>query len=77
MRRLLSLFDPLFRGAALVVKPHDGAIGEREIRDDEADAREQLAGVVLGVRETAKGGRSLCSEVKGEVKRPRLLLVSQ
>jgi hypothetical protein len=38
MRRLLPLFDPLFRGAALVVEPHDGAIGEREIRHDEADA---------------------------------------
>jgi hypothetical protein len=36
--------------AALVVKPHDGAIGELEIRDDEADAWEQLAGVMLDFR---------------------------
>jgi hypothetical protein len=55
MRRLLPLFDPLFRGAALVVEPHDGAIGEREIRHDEADAREQLAGVVFDFRHDPSG----------------------
>jgi hypothetical protein len=50
MRRLLSLFDPLLLGTALVVEPHDGAIGERQIRHDEADAREQLADVVFDFR---------------------------
>jgi hypothetical protein len=30
-----------------MVEPHDGAIEEQEIRHDEADAREQLADVVL------------------------------
>jgi hypothetical protein len=33
----------LLRRRAFVVEPHDGAIREREIRDDEADAGEQLA----------------------------------
>ena len=47
MRRLLAFLDPLLGRAPLVVEPDDGAIGEREIRDDEADAREQLADVVL------------------------------
>jgi hypothetical protein len=49
MRRLLSL-NPLLLGTALVVEPHDGAIGERQIRHDEADAREQLADVVFDFR---------------------------
>jgi hypothetical protein len=40
VRRLLALLDPLLGGAALVVKPDDGTIGEREIRDDESDAWE-------------------------------------
>ena len=39
VRRLLPLFDPLLGRATLVVEPHDGAIGEQEIRHDEADAR--------------------------------------
>jgi hypothetical protein len=37
----------LLGGPALVVKPHDGAIGQWEIRDDEADTREQLVDVAL------------------------------
>ena len=47
VRGLLAFLDPLLGGPALVVKSHDGAIGEREIRHDKADAREQLADVVL------------------------------
>ena len=39
MRRLLAFLDPWLRRPALVVKPHDGTIREREIRHDEADAR--------------------------------------
>jgi hypothetical protein len=45
MRRLLPLFDPVFRGAALVVEAHDGTIREREIRHDEADAWARSASV--------------------------------
>jgi hypothetical protein len=41
--------------AAFVVKPHDGATQEREIRHDEADAREQLGGVVLDFATTRLG----------------------
>jgi hypothetical protein len=40
MRGLLALLDPWLGGPALVVTPHDGAMGEREIRDDETDPRE-------------------------------------
>ena len=47
MRGLLALLDPLLGGPALVVEMHDGLIGEREIRHDEAHAREQLADVML------------------------------
>ena len=47
MRGLLAFLDPLLRRPARIVKPHDGTILAREIRDDEADAREQLADVVL------------------------------
>ena len=47
MRRLLAFPDPLLGRATLVVKPHDGTIRGPEIRHDEADAREQLANVVL------------------------------
>ena len=47
MRRLLAFLDPLLRRPALVVKPHDGTILERKIRQNEADALEQLADVVL------------------------------
>ena len=47
MRRLLAFLDPLLRRPALVVKPHNGTILERKIRQNEADAREQLADVVL------------------------------
>ena len=50
VRRLLPLLDPLLGRAPLVVEPRDGATGEREIRHDEADAREQLADVVLDLR---------------------------
>lgn len=32
MRRLLTFLDPLLGGPALVVKPHDGATGEVEVR---------------------------------------------
>ena len=51
MRGLLAFLDPLLRRPALVVEPHDGAIGELEIRHDEADAREQLADMVLDFRD--------------------------
>jgi hypothetical protein len=53
----LPFLDPLLGGAALVVKPHDGAIGEREIRDDESDAWEELADVVLDFRHDPSGRR--------------------
>src|SRR4249920_3444244 len=43
VRRLLPLVDALLGGAPLVIEAHDRAIGEQEIRDDEAHAREQLA----------------------------------
>ena len=56
VRRLLAFLDPLLGRAALVVKPHDGVIGELEIRHDEADAREQLAGVMLDFRHDPSGG---------------------
>ena len=45
--RPVAFLDPWLRRPAFVVEPHDGAIREREIRDDEADAGEQLADVVL------------------------------
>ena len=48
MRRLLAFLDPFLGGPALVVDPDDGTILDREIRHDEADAREQLTDVVLG-----------------------------
>jgi hypothetical protein len=51
VRRLLAFLDPLLRRPALVVEPHDGAIGELEIRHDEADAREQLAVMMLDFRD--------------------------
>ena len=54
MRGLFALLDPLLGRAALVVEAHDGPIGEREIRHDEADAREQLAGVVLDFATTRR-----------------------
>src|ERR1700676_4822363 len=41
VRRLLPLLDPLLGGAPLVIEPYDGTIGQREIRHDEADGREQ------------------------------------
>ena len=50
----LAFLDTLPRRPALVVEPHDGAIGEREIHHDEADALKQLAFVVLRVMETVK-----------------------
>ncbi len=50
MRRLLALLDPLLGRAALVVEPHHRPTGELEIRDDESDAREQLAGMVFNFR---------------------------
>jgi len=56
MRGLLALLDPWLGGAELFVVPHDGGIGEREIRHDEADARERLADVVLDVRHNPQGG---------------------
>ena len=46
---------PLLRRSALVVKPHDGTILERKIRQNEADAREQLADVVLDFRHDPSG----------------------
>lgn len=49
-RRLCAFLDPWLGRAPLVVGPHDGARGEREIRHGEADAREQLADVVLDFR---------------------------
>ena len=54
----------LLGGAALVVEPHDGAIVDREIRHDEADAREQLADVVL----------DLCHDPPGRGPAVRLVL---
>ena len=44
------------RRPALVVRPHDGAIREREIRHDEADARKQLVDVTLDFREPSRRG---------------------
>ena len=55
MRRLLAFLDPLLRRPAPVVKPHDGTILERKIRQNEADAREQLADVVLDFRHDPSG----------------------
>ena len=55
MRGLLAFLDPLLGGPALVVKPHDGTIGEREIRDDRADTREQLTYMVLDFRHDPSG----------------------
>jgi len=49
------VLDPLLGRATLVVKPHDGTIREREIRHDEAHAREQLADVVLDFRHDPSG----------------------
>jgi len=57
VRRLLPLLDPLLGGAPLVKEAHDRAIGEQEIRDDEAHAREQLADVVLDLRHNPSGRR--------------------
>ena len=48
--RLLPLLDPLLGGAPLVIKPHDRAIRDLEIGHNEADAREQLARVMLDFR---------------------------
>ena len=55
MRRLLAFLDPWLRRPALVVKPHDGTILERKIRQNEADAREPLADVVLDFRHDPSG----------------------
>ena len=57
MRRLLTFLDPLLGRAPLVVKPHDGTVGQREIRHDEADAREQLTDVVLDFCHDPSGRR--------------------
>jgi hypothetical protein len=45
----------LLRRPPFLVEPHDGAIREREIRDDEADAGEQLADVMLDFRHDPSG----------------------
>ena len=51
--------------APLVVEPHDGAIGEWEIRHDEADAREQFADVMLDFRHDPSGrGPAVCPVVE-------------
>jgi hypothetical protein len=51
MRRLLAFFDPLLGGAPFVVERHHRATRETEIRHNEADAREQLVGVVVDFRQ--------------------------
>ena len=61
MRRLLAFLDLLLRRPALVVKPHDGTILERKIRQNEADAREQLADVVLDFRHDPSGRAQLAA----------------
>ena len=42
MRRLLAFLDPLLGCAPLVIKPHYRPARQTQIRDDEADSREQL-----------------------------------
>jgi hypothetical protein len=46
----LPAMNPLLRRDPLVIEPYNGAIRELEIRHDEADARNQLAGMVLDLR---------------------------
>jgi hypothetical protein len=74
VRRPLTFLDPLFRGAALVVEPHDRAAGEGKIRDDEADAREQLAGVMLDFRHDPSDGPAASAFKKWGYSRPVELL---
>src|SRR4029077_14320285 len=50
MRRPLAFLDPLLGCAPLVVEPHYRPARQAQIRDDEADSREQLPEVELHLR---------------------------
>ena len=47
MRRLLAFLDPLLGRASLIIEPHYRPAGQAQVRDDKADSRKQLAGMVL------------------------------
>jgi len=47
---LLALLDPLLRCTPFVVEPHDHPARQVQIRDNKADLREQLPGMVLDFR---------------------------
>ena len=47
VRGLLAFLDSLLRRAALIVETHHQPARQRHVRHDEADAREQLARVIL------------------------------
>ena len=53
MGRGLAFLDPLLRRPALVVETDDRAIRPRQCGDDEADPGEQLAQMVLDLRDHA------------------------
>src|SRR5260370_35358701 len=50
MRRLVAFFDRLLGRAPLIVEPHYRPVGQAQIRDDEADSREQFPEVELHLR---------------------------
>src|SRR5436190_3565975 len=55
MGRGLALLDPLLRRPAPVVEVDDGPIGPGQRSHDEADPREQLAEVMLDLRDHVRG----------------------
>src|SRR5262245_3902808 len=55
VRGLFAFLDPLLGRAPLVVEAHHGTTREEEVRHDEADAREQLAGMVLDFGDDSAG----------------------
>ena len=70
MRGLLAFLDPLLGRAALAIEAHCRSTGEGEIRDDESDAREQLArkiGDILPLFDLSCGE---CSCRRGRTSRP-------
>ena len=61
LNRAFAFFDPLLRGAALVVEGDDALDRPRQIGDDEADARAKLARMPLHLRYHTPGLFQLCA----------------